>query len=409
MTSIVAHRSAPLAIGPLLDRVLATPQLAAELQTLAPRELLAIVRRVGLEDAAELVALASTEQLLGVFDEELWRSARPGDAERFDARHFAFWLEVLLEAGDAVVAERLAALPEELVALALGAQILVVPLEDLEARIRDGAGDDEAELLDKRLGDAPTLELLDFLLIARNPDAWDAVITAVLALDRDHHALLERLLHRVLTLTEEYVGEEGGLLAALSADERLATDAAAERSDRRAASGYVDPQDAAAFLALGPSATRDPISAAYFRSFERRPASPRPALPPDSALGRLVEEALVDDPAEARPRQLTAGGGEPAPFLIELLASLAARDPVLADTRRAELAYLANVLVAGGTQHGRRYRPIEAVQAAIAAIERALATSSPVERAAAVERTPLDVLFRGDPSGRAPARSRSRS
>jgi hypothetical protein len=38
---------------------------------------------VGLEDACELIALATTDQLGRIFDEELWSASRPGEAERF--------------------------------------------------------------------------------------------------------------------------------------------------------------------------------------------------------------------------------------------------------------------------------------------------------------------------------------
>src|SRR5574340_561157 len=55
------------------------------------------IERVGLEDAGELMALATTEQLLHVFDETLWTSAAPGRDERLDPERFAVWLEVMLE------------------------------------------------------------------------------------------------------------------------------------------------------------------------------------------------------------------------------------------------------------------------------------------------------------------------
>jgi len=77
------------------------PDLAAQIQSLAPPVLARLIGEVGLEDAGELVAFATTEQLARVFDEDLWASARPGEDERFDARRFVTWLEVMLEAGDA--------------------------------------------------------------------------------------------------------------------------------------------------------------------------------------------------------------------------------------------------------------------------------------------------------------------
>ena len=49
--------------------------------------------------------IETLEQLREVFDEDLWRSARPGQDEAFDAARFVVWLEVLLEAGEELVVE----------------------------------------------------------------------------------------------------------------------------------------------------------------------------------------------------------------------------------------------------------------------------------------------------------------
>ncbi len=94
--------------GGLLNRLLEDPELAPTLRALPAPALRQVILRVGLEDAGELIALASLEQLREVFDEDLWRSAQPGQDEAFDAARFAVWLEVLLEGGEALVADRLA-------------------------------------------------------------------------------------------------------------------------------------------------------------------------------------------------------------------------------------------------------------------------------------------------------------
>lgn len=60
------------------------------------------------------MALATTEQLRQVFDEDLWASAGPGLDPTLDPQRFALWLEVMLEAGEAATAAQLAELPEEL-------------------------------------------------------------------------------------------------------------------------------------------------------------------------------------------------------------------------------------------------------------------------------------------------------
>src|SRR5690242_8891499 len=83
----------------LLQRILETPEQVAALQHLEAPALARLIHHVGLEDAGELVALATTQQLTRIFDEDLWRRGRPGQEERFDAERFALWLEVMLEMG----------------------------------------------------------------------------------------------------------------------------------------------------------------------------------------------------------------------------------------------------------------------------------------------------------------------
>jgi hypothetical protein len=77
-----------------------------------------LIDRVGLEDAGELVALASTEQLQGVFEQDLWRAAAPGEDERFRPERFALWLEIMFEGGEGFLIEQLCALPRDLLTLA---------------------------------------------------------------------------------------------------------------------------------------------------------------------------------------------------------------------------------------------------------------------------------------------------
>ena len=83
--------------GSLLGQMLDDPQLAPQLRALPAPVLRQVILQIGLEDAGELVALSSLEQLREVFDEDLWRSPRPGQDDAFDATRFCTWLEVLLE------------------------------------------------------------------------------------------------------------------------------------------------------------------------------------------------------------------------------------------------------------------------------------------------------------------------
>jgi len=72
-----------------------------------PDALAQICSRVGLSDAAELMALAPARQLVRALDASVWKTPRPGLPEVFDPRELLEWLPVWLEIGDEFTAERL--------------------------------------------------------------------------------------------------------------------------------------------------------------------------------------------------------------------------------------------------------------------------------------------------------------
>lgn len=402
----------PSASTKLLARLLETPDLAYQIQALPPTALAKLVDHVGLEDAGEIVALATTEQLETIFDDHLWSNDRPGAEERFDDERFVLWLEAMLEAGDALVARKLAELPEDLVALALNRRILVIPLDALMNEL--GGDADDAEATEKALSNRLSEEFDEYVVVARRPDGWDAVLAALLALDRDHHDVLVRLLERCAALTERYVHDTGSLFEALTAEETLESDVAADREDRRTRAGYVAPRAAAAFLELARTTDEtaptkhDPLTRAYFRDAGKTHGRPQPSNTegpkrrPD--LMRLLDDAGIVD--TAAPPLLPQGKRDaeppPEPPFVRAMQSLAGEDPELFAERSEELAYVANVLVAAGTIDGRRVRPIEAVRAAIAICDLGLrlvrAPESNADDFAAVVRAleehPVDGLFR---------------
>ena len=73
----LSHKTAALSLDSrgLLDRMLDTSHLAHVVPRLSPEVLHRVVQRCGLEDCGELVALATPDQLAGVFDLDLWRAA----------------------------------------------------------------------------------------------------------------------------------------------------------------------------------------------------------------------------------------------------------------------------------------------------------------------------------------------
>jgi hypothetical protein len=406
----------------LLQHVLENPALVAAVRELPSATLGKLIDAVGLESAGELVALATTTQLERVFDEDLWREDAVGEDPRFDPARFALWLEILFEAGVEAVVKRLCELPLDFVILAVARLVLVIDMDRLGVELADD--EEELELVEKALDASLCEEWEEFRLIARDQRAFESVVSALFALDREHHALLRRILERCHALSTEYIAENDGLYSVLSSDEMLEGDARAERDDRRAAEGYVAASDARSFLALarqssGTPGERDPVTRAYFRELAvnapsastRAPArAPKRGAPartaaastkPDLAgLTRLLSDLTGTPGAHA-----TALAPSPAGrFIGQALAALERVEPALYAERLEELGFLANVLIAGEPLSGRRYRPIEALETAVAVCDEALADELGPARAtsdarldAAVARLRschLDQLFR---------------
>lgn len=431
MTVLV--RTQPASSTQLLMRILDRPELVAAVRELPAPVLGSLIDRVGLEDAGELVALASSEQLQGVFDQDLWRAPAPGEDEQFRPERFALWLEIMLEGGEAFLIEQLCALPHDLLTLAVHRLVLVVDMDALGQRFIEPSEDQQR--LERAL-DAPLFEEWEeFRLLARDPMHWDMVWTALLALDRDHHDVLRAILEHCCALSSEYIEEHGGLYEVLTSEEMLESDVAGEREDRRAAEGFVAPADARSFLELARRGeqleTQDPVTKAYFRAR----AGGKPARPAESAaraistklmapaadvsrLVDLLEDAGVVGPTRQSPlAALSAGSAtakqrgervrvedsplsvaeKPVQLLQAALIELRLQQDEIFAQRIEELGYLANALIAGSS--GRRPRPVEALEQAIAicntGLERALGADRSLARAVELlDKTPADQLFR---------------
>ncbi|MBK7863856.1 MAG: hypothetical protein IPJ65_35665 [Archangiaceae bacterium] len=336
----------------VLARVLESPELTLAVQGLPPAALGALVEKIGLEDAGELVAMATTEQVAAMLDEDLF-----ADGDRLDSDRFHLWLEVMLEGGDAFAAQRLAELDEDLLTLALHRLVLVADLQDVPRWLSSRAAE---KALSSSLGD----ELGNYQLLARHPDRWDAVFAALLALDRDHGALLERVLARCAQLTAELIDEAGSLRDALNAEASLDADVHGARDDRRGERGFVAASDARAFLAaarrdraVGP---RDYVTAQYLRQAAQA-APVAPVSGPSAALLQALGEAGV---VPGRPR---LPSGEAAPRFVQALNALRDR-PALFAKAMSEVAYLCNVLVASGEQP----RPSDALREVVERCSRGL-------------------------------------
>lgn len=371
------HRVAP---GRLLARLIDSPDLVHAVRALDQEVFSALVRKIGLEDAGEIVALATTEQLVAAFDEDLFSNTRPGEREVFNSERFVIWLEVLLEAGEEVAAGRFAELSEEFVVQALSSIVLVLDHDALLASMSQGGED--AAYADKALESCLSEELDGYLLISRSVGGWDAALSLVLALDRDHRAFLVRILDRCADMASGYIDDLDKLATVLSAEDSLAEDVEAEREERRAGRGYVEPRAARSFLSLArmPLPTnartveRDPVTLAYFRDVLKStsPAVTDAARASAPRLRGLLSgvTGIIDPapPAPAAPASDKTLLSERQLPLIGAMQYLSDSQPRTFSQRMEEIAYLANVLIAGAGTEYERFRSAEAAEAVLATV-----------------------------------------
>lgn len=409
----------------LLMRILERPGLVAAVRELPGAVLGKLIDRIGLEDAGDLVALASTAQLERIFDDDLWRADRAGSDETFRPERFALWLRVMLEAGEEALVQRLCELPQDLLALAVHRLVLVLDMDVVAEQL--GWAGQEAAPIESALEASTFEEWEEFRLIARDREAWEDVWGALVSLDREHHKRLRAILGACCAMSTEYISGQGGLFQVLTAEEMLEGDVAAARDDRRVAEGFISPADARAFLELarrgGGGEGRDAITRAYFRGVEPK-AVPKPesqetprtdeprkrgtalAAEADARdLVALLHEAEVIAPGPTRPLAALTDGSPAKPHLVaplfeQAMSDLRQRDPALFSRRVRELGYLVNVWIAGGAHDGRPPRPVEALETVLRTCEAGMRTRlaarrvNPEQALTLLARTPADALFR---------------
>ncbi len=341
----------------LLGQLLDDPDLLPQIRALPVPVLRQVILQIGLEDSGELIAMSSPEQLRDLFDEDLWRSQSPGQDDSFDAARFAAWLEILLEAGEDFVVDRLSRFSEDFLVFAFSQLVRVLDTAEITASL---GGSDDSGLLDRVLDSELCQELDQYLIVSRLEIGWDAVWSSLLALDMRDGSMLRGVLHRCWLATQEQVERDGGFYAALNDSEMLFEDARAERNDRRAERGYLAPADARAFLALArrseDSPERDPITRAYFRELKREAVLPDFRGPilgmdrPTPLRGLLAEAGFDSRTSSPLPAKLS--------LFRQTMAGLLVSDADAHQRVVDELAYLANVLVAG--DGSRAWEPAEA-------------------------------------------------
>jgi hypothetical protein len=339
----------------LLARLLDAPDLPGTIQRLEPGVLHTLVEVCGLEACTEIVAHATPAQLMRVFDLDLWHSAKPGQDERFDADRFVLWLELLADTSVALAAEKLAALDFDLVSAAVTRHFLVLDQTWTMMRWHP-------------LADSRSHEIGAYTLYARSGEPSDAFIAILTELESDRGAFFAKLLARCCAISTDHVDDNDRLYHVASAEERVLSDVAAEREQRREEQGFVTPSQAATFLEIsrrlrlgGPSIpSRDAVTAGYFRTIARHPGS-------GAGFRRESEPAPAGHPHGQNIRALPAAGENGRlSSIVAQLQYLGEHDESAYFSRLEELGYLANALVAGGSFNSRSFTGGEAYDAVVA-------------------------------------------
>ena len=211
---------------------------------LPPELLHRVIERCGLEDCGEIVALATPAQVARVLDLDLWRSPSAGLDEQFDADRFGVWLEVLVEQGADVAARTVAGLDADLVAAGLAQHVRIFDIATLDGYVTTD-GTEIPAVIEPDGGLA--CDIAGNRIIARRPDAWDAIVDVLAELDAAHPAAFARIMRRCRALSNSR-SELDGLDALLSGADQAMFDLTDEREQRREARGFASPAQARAFL-----------------------------------------------------------------------------------------------------------------------------------------------------------------
>jgi hypothetical protein len=326
--------------------------------------------------------------LIRIFDLDLWRAAQPSLDEQFDADRFGVWLEVLLEAGAAVAAQKLAGMDVGLVVAGLAQHMLVY---DRAAVTPYETWDGEQVDVIHAVEDGLTADVGGYVLVARRADSWEAIIEVLMSLDAGHPDYFHQVMGGCRTLSN-FGREIDGLDDLLAERDQVMFDLAVDREGRREKQGYVTPAQARAFLQmsrqlrLGSDALplANPLARAYFRAIDERmgadvhsesgllaAGSEGPSASEDTAeaVAAVFDVLLEAGVLEQAPRALLGGSEGNAPRLSRLQAHMQFvldRDQAAYSARSEELAYLANTLMAGCAIQARPFTAQEASDAAVA-------------------------------------------
>ena len=231
----------------LLQRLLNAPDLTQIVPQLQPQVLHWMIQTCGLEDCAEVVALATPGQLARILDLDIWRVRTPGTDEQFDADRFGLWIAVLMEAGAEVAAEKVLGLDIELVIAGLVQHAAAFD----RAAVSSYTTLDGDDMPGRAMNRGPVSEVGGYVLEARRTSsAWDSIVELLAFLDAAHPGDFHHLMREWVRLSDDPRVEDG-CDDLLDDDEQDMFDLAADREVRRERQGYVTPAQAHAFLKGG--------------------------------------------------------------------------------------------------------------------------------------------------------------
>ncbi len=356
----------------LVSRILSSPDLVQNIQSLPARSMLKIIHKIGLEDSAEILSLATTEQISAMLDADLWKPKLGEDQP--DLESLSIWLGALTELGTKRAAEHLANMEEEFLAFLLSQYINAIDLEALNFMNIDVIGDSWSDpRLAKLLDNDCSQELAGALLLAKPGAPWEYLQPLLLDLDSEDQSLCARIVYRLQKTTEAKCESEGGLYEVLSQEEMLQSDATFSRDQRRTKEGYVSTADAKAFLSwikvtprekLQSLKQRDPVSQTYFRDYEGKQLGAVRSQAESTKQQILLQEFLQEEEG-VQERLLIGRTGTDRP-LVAHLHGLSVTDFC---TFQAELGFLAQVLISAARESGEELREVAAVERAIEVCE----------------------------------------
>ena len=302
----------------------------------------------------------------------------PGTDEQFDVDRFGVWLDVLMQSGAAVAAEKLIGLDFELVVTGFSRHTAVFD----QAAVSAFTTSDGEDVPGRASNRAPTAAIGGYVVEARRTSAWETIVDLLAFLQAEHSEYFQRLMRSCVRLSNGSQ-EADGFHTLLEDAEQDLFDLACDREARREQQGFVTPAQARAFLQearhvpLESARPPDsPLARAYFRDLEPTPGAHGDAVQgPSGPLSESNGSVPVAEAAMAEFVEVLRDAGvliedtrgllrsaEGEPSRLALIHDYVASHPASTE----ELAYLANAILAGCSIQSRPFAPQEASNAAAA-------------------------------------------